>query len=115
MRNLGWHTPTECTTDNTPYLSPFMFFIWKKVYYLDLGAKQLESKHEPARFLGIAWDHGDNLCHCVQTILTKKMLAILIRSIVRILKKIDVLEGAYDLNPLRFNENKKCEYTTCAW
>ena len=82
--------------------------MWETVHCLDPGTKQLESKDKPARFLGIAWDHGDNLCYYVWTILTKRKErpATLIRIIARSQQEIDVLEGAADLNSLRFNENQ---------
>lgn len=70
--------------------------------------KQPQSKHKPARFLGIAWDHGDNLCYHIRITPARKKErpAIIMRSAVRSQRDRDKIEGVADLTPFRVEKDK---------
>lgn len=108
MRKLGWRSPAECLTRNTPDMSSFRFHMWEEAWCLDTNMKELKSKHELARFLDISWDYGDNLCYCIRTIPTRKKewLAILIRSAVRSQGEKGKLEGTVGLTSFRVDKEK---------
>ena len=53
MRKLGWRTPKEVMTEDTPDISMFKFYIWEDIFYLDPDVKQPNYNMLPGKFLGI--------------------------------------------------------------
>ena len=84
---------------DTPDISMFKYHIWEKVYFLDPTIKQPRDKMVPARFLGIAWQHGDVLSYYVRTEPTdsSKRPQILVRSILQ--------------NEAEYNRHQSCTST----
>ena len=68
VKGLGWRTPIEVATGETPDISNLMQFHWyKKVYYHDPVASFPESKEKLGRFVGIAEHVGDTLTYKILT------------------------------------------------
>ena len=51
----------------TADISVFRFAFWQPVWYFESNAKFPEPPFKPARFIGIAWDHGDPFTYHVWT------------------------------------------------
>ena len=66
-RKLGWRTPNEKLTGDTPDISKFRFHFWQPVEYHDPMVKQPASGWKKGRFLGINWSAGDDMTYFVET------------------------------------------------
>ena len=55
---LGWKTPSEVLNGDTADISPFRFTFWQPIKFYDTSSFP-ESRWTMGRFLGIAWDTGD--------------------------------------------------------
>ena len=66
-KKLDWRTPKEVMTGNTPDISMFRFGFWDEIEYFEPTSKFPHYKWLPGRFVGIAWDHGDNFTYKVWT------------------------------------------------
>ena len=75
------------------------------MYFLDPSIKQPHSNMVPARFLGIAWNHGDTLIYYVRTEPRPgKRPQILIRSMVRSAEEALINESNEDaIEPVTFH------------
>ena len=63
----GWRTPMELYSGDTPDISMFRFEFWQAVEVFDNPAPFPSPKMIDARFIGIAWDHGDPFTYRVWT------------------------------------------------
>ena len=64
-RRLDWRTPTEVLNGETPDISVFRFHFWQPVEYYE-PAKQPKDGWEQGRFLGIAWESGDDMTYFIE-------------------------------------------------
>ena len=58
-KSLGWRTSYELLNGDTPDISAFRFSFWQLIEYFDPTARFPDSQWKKGRFLGIAWDSGD--------------------------------------------------------
>ena len=82
-RKLKWRTPAEKLTGNTPDISMFRFHFWQMIEYYNPMVKQPNDGWTMGRFLGIAWDSGDNLTFYVESTSDNGRPVVLTRSTVR--------------------------------
>ena len=66
-KSLNWRTSYEILNGDTPDLSAFRFSFWQPVEYYDPVAKFPDSQWKRGRFLGIAWDSGDQFTFKIWT------------------------------------------------
>ena len=66
-RKLEWRTAREKLTGETPDISVFRFHFWQPVEYFNHDIKQPGDGWMPGRFLGIAWDSGDDMTYFIET------------------------------------------------
>ena len=66
-KRLNWRTSYELLNGDTPDLSAFRFTFWQPIEYFDPVAKFPDSQWKKGRFLGIAWDTGDQFTFYVWT------------------------------------------------
>ena len=67
QKELGYRTAMEKMYGNTLDISVFRFGFWETVWYYEPTAKFPKPNFLPARFVGIAWDHGDAFSYKVWT------------------------------------------------
>ena len=66
LSSLGWRTPMELLSGDTPDLSVFRYYFWEQVWFKAItGVSEKQIKWVKGRFLGVAWTTGDNLCYRV--------------------------------------------------
>ncbi len=65
--SIGWRSPMELLHGDTPDISMFRFEFWQPVEVYDNPAPFPKPKLIDARFIGIAWHHGDALTYKVWT------------------------------------------------
>jgi len=64
-KSLKWRTPLEAMDGDTPDISVFRFKFYEPVWFLH-GPSQLKTREwMKGRFLGIAWNTGDQMCYRV--------------------------------------------------
>jgi hypothetical protein len=64
LGSLGFRTPMEALSGETPDISVFRYYFWEPVWFLQVpGARQKEQRWVKGRFLGVAWSVGDNMCY----------------------------------------------------
>lgn len=66
LASLGWKTPMEAMTGDTPDISIFRFHFWEPVWFkavTNVTTKQIV--WVKGRFRGIAWATGDTMCYNV--------------------------------------------------
>jgi hypothetical protein len=66
-KSLGWKTSYEILNGDTPDISAFRFGFWQPIDYFDPTAKFPDSQWKQGRFLGIAWDSGDQFTFTIWT------------------------------------------------
>jgi hypothetical protein len=66
-KSLGWKTSYEILNGDTPDISAFRFGFWQPIDYFDPTAKFPDSQWKQGRFLGIAWDYGDQFTFTIWT------------------------------------------------
>ena len=66
-KRLHWRTPMEVLHGETPDISMFRFKFWEPVWYYENPAKWPHSKKLPGRWIGIAWNHGDDFTYKIWT------------------------------------------------
>jgi len=74
---LGYRTPMEALTGQTPDISPLLsFYFWEPVYYMEPTEDAYPSgtKEKLGRFVGIAESVGDALTYKILTDDTKKII-----------------------------------------
>ena len=64
---LDWRTSSEILNGDTPDISAFRFYFWQPIEYFDPTAKFPDALWKPGRFIGIAWDSGDQFTYKVWT------------------------------------------------
>ena len=84
-KKLGWRTPMEAATGETPDISMFHFYVWQEIEYLAYDDIKLPlGQMLPGRWLGFAWDHGDSMSYYIRTEPeAKEKPQIIVRSVVR--------------------------------
>jgi len=65
LNSIGWKTPMEIIDGETPDISPFRFYFWEPVWYLEGSARQPERNWVKGRFEGMAWTTGDQMCYII--------------------------------------------------
>jgi hypothetical protein len=74
-KSINWRTPYELLYGSTPDISPFVIFeFWEPVYYTDLNTPFPNNQEKIGRFMGIAEDHGNNMCFWILTNETEKLI-----------------------------------------
>ena len=66
-KKLNWRTPMEVLNGETPDISMFRFKFWEPVWYYENPAKWPSSTKLPGRWIGIAWNHGDDFTYRIWT------------------------------------------------
>jgi hypothetical protein len=64
-KSLKWRTPMEEIDGETPDISVFRYSFWEPVWYLEGPAQFPERNWIKGRFLGVAWNVGDQMCYAV--------------------------------------------------
>ncbi len=86
-RKLGWRSPLERNTGNTPDISKFRFHIWEPVWYYE-PSKQPKDNLKKARWLGFADSAGDEFTYLIEPEeQTGKHRKVLIRSNIKTRRK----------------------------
>ena len=62
LQSLKWRTPLEALDGETPDISVFRFSFYEPVWYLKGRAQFPDCKWVKGRFIGIAWNMGDQIC-----------------------------------------------------
>ena len=58
-KRLGWRTYQEVMNGDTADISAFQFTFWQEIEYYEPSAKFPQYRWQNGRFIGIAWDLGD--------------------------------------------------------
>ena len=66
-KSLGWRTSYEIMNGDTPDISAFRFTFWQQIEYFDPTARFPDSQWKEGRFLGIAWNSGDQFTFKIWT------------------------------------------------
>ena len=66
-KSLGWRTSEEVLNGETADLSPFRFTFWQEIDYYEPTAKFPQKRWRKGRFIGIAWDSGDEFTYKIWT------------------------------------------------
>ena len=64
---LNWRTPKEKLTGNTPDISVFRFHFWEPIWFYNPQIKTPRNRMQKGRFLGVAWNAGDELTYYIET------------------------------------------------
>ena len=65
-RKLGWRTPEEKLTGDTPDISVFRFHFWQEIEYYNSSAKNPSDGWCDGRFLGINDSAGDDMTYFIE-------------------------------------------------
>ena len=65
-RKLGWRTPEEKLTGDTPDISVFRFHFWQEIEYYNSSAKNPSDGWCDGRFLGINDSAGDDIAYFIE-------------------------------------------------
>ena len=66
-KRLGWRTSQEVMNGDTADISAFRFTFWQEIEYYEPSAKFPQNRWQNGRFIGIAWDSGDQFTFYVWT------------------------------------------------
>ena len=102
-RKLGWRTPTEKLTGETPDISIFRFHFWEEIEYYDTTEKNPHDGWKPGRFLGINDSAGDAMTYFIEVKSPKGRPVVITRSNLR--KKATAMDNNSDLPNTPSGEN----------
>ena len=66
-KQLGWRTSQEVLNGDTADISAFRFTFWQAIEYFEPNAKFPHGRWQDGRFIGIAWDSGDQFTFYIWT------------------------------------------------